>query len=85
MKECTKCRIVKPLVNYHNSKKTADGKKHYCKSCSSVESKAWRDANPERFKANRKRWKKENPEKVRAYARLAHLANLENKEECENV
>lgn len=32
-KICTKCKIVKPLDEFHNSKKGRQGKTSYCKEC----------------------------------------------------
>jgi hypothetical protein len=33
MKTCIKCNLEKPLIEYHNHKKTIDGKQGKCKSC----------------------------------------------------
>ena len=38
-----------------------------CRSCNSVRNKAWRDANPEKWKASHERWRKAHPEKARVY------------------
>lgn len=33
MKTCTKCGVEKPLDDYHNNKRTRDGKGSWCKEC----------------------------------------------------
>lgn len=33
MKACSKCKIFKPLEDYHRDKYSKDGKKYYCKVC----------------------------------------------------
>lgn len=32
-KQCTKCKVEKSLDDFHNSKKSNDGKRHICKVC----------------------------------------------------
>lgn len=54
-KFCKSCRIVKPLNEFHHSKKHKLYEKHYpdslCKACKAIKNKTWSKANPE--KANR--------------------------------
>jgi hypothetical protein len=33
MKECTKCKKIKDLIEFHNQKLNKDGKQYQCKSC----------------------------------------------------
>lgn len=39
MKKCSKCKIEKPLSDFHNVKTGKQGKHHYCKNCMSVQRK----------------------------------------------
>lgn len=60
MKQCRSCGVEKPLDNFVKDKKRPDGHYLYCKTCTSIRHKekrydiAWREANPERVKANRR-------------------------------
>jgi len=54
MKECMKCKIDKPLEEFHNRAKSKDGKQSICKSCNIARVKVWQASNPERHEAN---WK----------------------------
>ena len=33
MKTCSKCQEAKPLDQFHQAKRNADGKSYYCKAC----------------------------------------------------
>lgn len=33
MKTCSRCQVAKPLDQFHNTKRNADGKCYHCKSC----------------------------------------------------
>jgi hypothetical protein len=48
MKTCTVCKETKDISEYHNNKRTKDGKAYRCKSCDASARKKWSDANPER-------------------------------------
>lgn len=50
MKKCTKCKVDKPLIDFHIHKKTKDGRYNTCKSCHLERTNAWRRANRERTK-----------------------------------
>jgi hypothetical protein len=39
MKTCSKCKIEKPLSDFHNVKTGKQGKHHYCKECMSAQRK----------------------------------------------
>ena len=39
MKKCSKCKIEKPLSEFHNVKNGKQGKHHYCKECMSAHKK----------------------------------------------
>jgi hypothetical protein len=52
-KECSKCKIIKPLENFHKSKISSDGYKSNCKECKKKESSLYRNL-PE-YKEKRKK------------------------------
>lgn len=61
MKTCRDCGKSKGLDEFY-------AKQSYCKPCSGLRTKAWRAANPDRHKANKKRQRKReapNPEATR--------------------
>jgi len=42
MKECTKCKITKPLSSFNKHRHSPDGHAYQCKECNKVRSKAFR-------------------------------------------
>lgn len=91
-KQCTKCKTVRPLDDFHRLKNSSDGRRSQCKLCRIPESKSYREANPEKIKkykhlwhkANYLRtkesvrvWQQENPEKVKVYKARWAKANPE--------
>ncbi len=44
-KRCSRCESIKPLDQFNNQTAAKDGKHTYCKPCTKVVNKAWRD-NP---------------------------------------
>ena len=65
-KVCSKCKIEKPLTEYHKSKKTKTGVRSFCKKCRNAYEAEYRENNPEKVKASRKKYRENNREKVRA-------------------
>lgn len=70
MKICTKCKVNKPLTDYHNKINTGDGKACRCKPCNQskpkskeraiLDSKNWALRHPEKKKKIFDKWYKEN-------------------------
>ena len=50
MKKCKKCKVDKPLDDFHKHKKTKDRRYNVCKACCLARTNAWRKKNPERVK-----------------------------------
>jgi len=65
MKTCTKCKTVKQLEEFHNTKKSKDGKAWHCKSCAQAKNRQWREANIERARALSREWNRKNKERQR--------------------
>lgn len=67
MKKCSTCKEIKPFVDFHKSKRMADGHHTQCKACV----KEWQTANKERLKAYQKeyqpKYKSEHKDKLNAY------------------
>lgn len=75
MKQCQGCGETKPFDHFHRMQRSPDGYRPRCKACRKPEttenyvanreeikakSKAWREANPERYRALLKDWGKRN-------------------------
>jgi hypothetical protein len=54
MKECTKCKEVKPLTDFYKNKANKDGRGSYCKPCSNRNSLDWAKNNPEAQKKHKR-------------------------------
>lgn len=65
MKKCARCNRSLPAAHFHKQCSTGDGLRSHCKDCSRVESRKWRQANPEKHSSN-----------VRSYARRLKQAAL---------
>lgn len=63
-KRCTKCRVEKPLTDFHKNASCEDGLQHRCKQCRrddtytySARSNEWRSAHLDSFRASSRNWK----------------------------
>lgn len=50
-KTCQLCGEKKPLLDYHNNKQIPDGKHTICKACNKEKTRAWRIANPTKYRS----------------------------------
>lgn len=76
MKMCSRCKIVKPLDDFHNdftrSGRTSS-RSCRCKLCQAERGRAWRSNHKEERYAVDKIWRKNNPDKVYAMIRRHKL------------
>lgn len=49
MKHCTQCDLTKSKTEFYNNKSSKDGLQRTCKSCCNINSKKFRDNNPEYY------------------------------------
>lgn len=61
MRTCTKCGVAKPLDSYHKNSRQRGGLATRCKECANAAYKAWRESNPESFRAAQRRFHERNP------------------------
>lgn len=76
-KICSMCEGAKPLDAFAKNKNMKDGLAVRCRACNAATSKAWREANPARFKENIQRWKAKNPDYAQKANREWYEANAE--------
>ena len=62
-KECTCCREIKPVSEFHKCEKSKDGLFAQCKKCRNKNNKKYRQENPDYFK----KYKQENPNYFKKY------------------
>ena len=56
MKQCSKCKQVKPYSDYNSDKTKPDGYYSSCKSCKRLKDIAWEKKNPDKVKTRLKRY-----------------------------
>ena len=61
-KQCTKCKIEKPLSEFYKNKKMNLGVRSWCKDCHKESNKKWRLNNPEKVKEIKKNYRLNNPD-----------------------
>lgn len=47
-KQCSQCKQIKPLTEFHKDKKVKSGYKAYCSACGRAMAQKWKDNNKER-------------------------------------
>lgn len=88
MKTCVKCGIPKPLSDFYRQSGMRDGYRNDCKRCMQVtrrdwyqrnrdyaieRAQKWRDLNPDKYEAWKRRNREENRERLAASNRRGHL------------
>jgi 5-methylcytosine-specific restriction endonuclease McrA len=76
MKQCTKCKIEKPISEFYVDKR--DGATSGCKSCIKIRAKKYRDANPEKVAKVTAEWVVNNQDRKKATHAAWYAANAEN-------
>lgn len=65
IKICSVCHVGKDIASFGPNVRNKDRHQSFCRSCGAIQSKAWRDANPDRHKEHAAKayakWKKEHP------------------------
>lgn len=64
MKSCTKCKIKKPLVQFHKNTASKDKHFHWCKHCVCSQKKEYYNSNTEEIKLRVKKYRENNTEKI---------------------
>lgn len=77
MKNCNKCKNIKPLNEFHRRAVAIDGRMTICKICHKSDKHIYRKNNLEKIKATDALYRKNNLEKVRASTALWRKNNPE--------
>jgi len=64
IKICSKCKIEKSVTLFSKDKSRKDGLKLHCKDCRKIESKIYREKNPEKRKETIKKYYENNKELI---------------------
>lgn len=65
-KECSKCKQVKPVLDFFKDKGFKDGYYSRCKKCKTDSTYEWRKNNPKVYNALAVKWRDKNPDKQHA-------------------
>ena len=69
MKQCSRCRQIKPATDYYRKHDTRDGLQDRCKQCCKDYAKAWQRQNPKRHRHIVDKYEQRNPDRHREYNR----------------
>lgn len=79
IKVCSKCKIEKPLTEFHKKKDSKDGYSYYCKSCKKIEINKSRSKRKEHYKRYNQNLYQKNIEsvkkRIRSQIELKALSN----------
>jgi len=71
VKVCNQCKQEQPLSNFYKQPKNKDGLKHFCKSCSVIKTKQWKESNPNKVTVQKNKYyelnKKKENERCKKY------------------
>ena len=86
-KECAGCGEVKPVSAFHRHQRHPDGYHSRCKVCRKAETTVYYVANAEAVKARSKAWREANPERYKQQLKdwAAKPGNLERKREVDRA
>ena len=76
-KQCTKCKVEKPLVEFGKHKTTKDKLQNNCKTCIAKTTKDWILNNPKKHLQSVKNWQLNNPEQHTQNMKNWQINNLE--------
>jgi hypothetical protein len=85
MKQCTVCKSVYPLDNFHRDKRDKSGLKHSCKPCNLLKSKQYQAAHPEKHKKRAREWYYKNKDNIEKKNYVRNKTKRRNKGQAEYI
>lgn len=76
-KECSKCKLVKPLSEFNRNRTKKDGHEARCRRCSCEHLKSYREAHKEKLKEEKRKYYKKHKEEIQKRKRKYYKANRE--------
>ena len=61
MKQCCRCKEVKPLSEFYKKSSTKDGYYYHCKLCQNIHGKKHYEKNKSYYISKAEKWRKDNP------------------------
>lgn len=77
IKVCGRCKIEKPITEFHKKKSSKDGHYTYCKSCKNLDDKRYREDNKDKVSARKSVYHQLNKENINAKRRIDYQNNKE--------
>lgn len=74
-KKCSKCKVEKPIGEFHKDARNKDGLRYQCKACTKAYVKAHYQENKDKKKAHHKVYHQENKAKRNAYDKAYYQEN----------
>lgn len=69
-RECSKCKVIQPITQFHPHKKGKDGFNSYCMDCTSVQGKEYRQKIPDKIKKRSQRYYSRNCGKIKTNSKI---------------
>lgn len=69
MKQCTKCRLPKPLTDFHKNRRQPDGHQVWCKLCVRSYQNEKRETDREAYQEYQRQWFAAHPGYFKGYVR----------------
>ena len=80
-KVCSKCKIERPVKEFHKDKSRKDGLYFHCKVCQAKKYKYYYKTNPDKLKKYQKEYRKANPDNIKEYGKEYRKANSDKTKE----
>lgn len=77
VKQCSKCREIKPIDEFYKYKKPKDGLQYYCKQCSRIHVKETQQAHPGRYRNEEREYRASNRTMIAKKDKLRSLSRVD--------
>lgn len=84
-KQCTKCKEIKELSEFHKNKATKDGLSCWCKICGNKSTSAYKKSHPEKVKADRATYCLKHSEEIKKWHFNHYWENIETEKDRKAV